>query len=185
MSCSRKKHSCIRTVVYKRPHVSIHLLFDNLRLSFSLDVCAAADNGESLRGGLENDHSHCAHSLVQHSKVGWAGACTLNLLSPSRFVFVCRMKRNQESSAWRCEAAPPCVAAGRPIQSRLAPIRSITIIRILRHSHRYKHSLLLSHRQGRRLCWTPTASGRRMHMKMNTCEWKASKELTVFILCCN
>ncbi|XP_038127486.1 T-lymphoma invasion and metastasis-inducing protein 2 [Cyprinodon tularosa] len=38
------------------------------RAKSSSDVCAAADNGESLRGGLENDHSHCAHSLVQHSK---------------------------------------------------------------------------------------------------------------------
>ncbi|XP_014324304.1 T-lymphoma invasion and metastasis-inducing protein 2 [Xiphophorus maculatus] len=38
------------------------------RAKSSSDVFAAADNGESLRVGLENDHSHCAHRLVQHSK---------------------------------------------------------------------------------------------------------------------
>ncbi|MEQ2157265.1 hypothetical protein GOODEAATRI_000168, partial [Goodea atripinnis] len=38
------------------------------RAKSSSDVCAAADDGESLRIGLENDLSHCAHRLVQHSK---------------------------------------------------------------------------------------------------------------------
>ncbi|XP_014911785.1 T-lymphoma invasion and metastasis-inducing protein 2 isoform X2 [Poecilia latipinna] len=38
------------------------------RAKSSSDVFAAADNGESLRVGLENDHSQCAHRLVQHSK---------------------------------------------------------------------------------------------------------------------
>ncbi|MEQ2309796.1 hypothetical protein AMECASPLE_002262 [Ameca splendens] len=38
------------------------------RAKSSSDVCAAADDGESLRIGLENDPSHCAHRLVQHSK---------------------------------------------------------------------------------------------------------------------
>lgn len=38
------------------------------RAKSSSDVCAAADNGESLRVVLDNDHSHCAHRLVQHSK---------------------------------------------------------------------------------------------------------------------
>ncbi|KAM4541359.1 rho guanine nucleotide exchange factor TIAM2 [Fundulus diaphanus] len=38
------------------------------RAKSSSDVCAAANDGESLRVGLENDHSRCAHRLVQHSK---------------------------------------------------------------------------------------------------------------------
>ncbi|KAM4723534.1 rho guanine nucleotide exchange factor TIAM2 isoform 2-T5 [Anableps anableps] len=38
------------------------------RAKSSSDVRAAADNRESLCVGLENDLSHCAHRLVQHSK---------------------------------------------------------------------------------------------------------------------
>ncbi|KAM7376528.1 hypothetical protein PAMP_006255 [Pampus punctatissimus] len=40
------------------------------RAKSSSDVFAAADDSESLYVGLENGHSHCAHRLVQHSKVG-------------------------------------------------------------------------------------------------------------------
>lgn len=44
------------------------------------DVCAAADSGEPRCAGLENNH--CAHRLVQHSKVGGA-----RLLGRPYFIF--------------------------------------------------------------------------------------------------
>ncbi|KAF7658782.1 hypothetical protein LDENG_00007350 [Lucifuga dentata] len=38
------------------------------RAKSSSDVCAAADGGVSVGAGLENDHAHCTHRPVQHSK---------------------------------------------------------------------------------------------------------------------
>uniref|UniRef100_A0A1A8CN44 T-cell lymphoma invasion and metastasis 2 n=2 Tax=Nothobranchius kadleci TaxID=1051664 RepID=A0A1A8CN44_NOTKA len=46
------------------------------RAKSSSDVFAAADSGEARCVGPENDHSHCAHRLVQHSKSVDA-VCTL------------------------------------------------------------------------------------------------------------
>ncbi len=69
-------------------------------------------------------------------------------LSPSRFVCV-----NKNGHTVECVCVCLCrltVAAAKLSESRLAPIPSITIIRIFHRSHRYKHSLLLSCRLAER-----------------------------------
>lgn len=102
--------------------------------SFSPDVFAAADCGEPRCVGLEN--VHCAHRLIQHSKVGGARLLEGAVFHPSthffpaRFMCLCGSGVGG-SSALCCEPVPPPhVAAVRLSESRLAPIRSITIIRI-------------------------------------------------------
>lgn len=122
-------------------------------VSLCPDVCTAAGGEESLHV-LKTGHAHCALRPVQHSKVGGAKPSFLLLL----------LRRHPHTSLSLTFSAPapvsksghifvhvcscPVVAAAVGLsEARLAPILSVTIIRILCHSHRYKHSLLLSCRQ--------------------------------------
>lgn len=124
------------------------------------DVCTAADGVESLRVGLENGHSHCAHRPVQHSKVGgarvwgWECVCVCQRESMSfasqtsthstflsQGLFVCVHTACMLWSVCSCPLAD--LAA---VELSVAALSITIIITISHHSHQYKNSLLLAYR---------------------------------------